>query len=311
MAEEIIENHKIDIMDIEVKIGYLLINIHIDSSFFFSDDGYNLSYTHNHPNFEVHFILEGKGVMVVDGTDFFICENMCCLIGPGIYHSQIEESGEHILKYCMKFQYENLKNNEYNFHDDETDEILRVLSETHLYFSKDFSENIDLINKIQNEIYNKSIGYYSKIQSYFAEIIINIIRLVSSGTKNIYEIKEKSLYKKRSTIIDSFFATNYQYNASIDELSRMLCISTRQLDRVLKSMYGFSFKQKMLQTRIEVAKDLLTKTTLPLQTISERIGYDSITNFIFIFKKKTGMTPIAFKRKHSRSSFQNYPGSKN
>ena len=68
-------------------------------------------------------------------------------------------------------------------------------------------------------------------------------------------------------------------------------LSISQVNRVLKILYGVSFKQKLLETRIEIAKDLLCNTDLPINEISKKVGYDYVSSFYKVFKNKTTFTP--------------------
>ena len=40
-----------------------------------------------------------------------------------------------------------------------------------------------LIDQVYSEIFSKSLGYYSKIQSLFSQILIEILRLISPKKK--------------------------------------------------------------------------------------------------------------------------------
>ncbi|WP_409340281.1 helix-turn-helix domain-containing protein [Paenibacillus sp. MBLB4367] len=60
--------------------------------------------------------------------------------------------------------------------------------------------------------------------------------------------------------------------------------------------YQTTFKQKLLDTRIEVAKNLLATTELSVQEILERVGYSLHRSFVHVFKQKTGFAPVEYRR---------------
>lgn len=75
----------------------------------------------------------------------------------------------------------------------------------------------------------------------------------------------------------------------------MLSVSHSQLNRVLKKLYSMSFKQKQLETRMEIAKDMLTNSDIPVSSIAEKVGYSEVSNFSSAFKSKSGVSPAKFR----------------
>lgn len=58
--------------------------------------------------------------------------------------------------------------------------------------------------------------------------------------------------------------------------------------------------------RIDIAKDLLEHTNLPVHVISEKVGYENYSYFTKLFKKVTNFTPMDY-RKLFLSANQNSP----
>lgn len=76
---------------------------------------------------------------------------------------------------------------------------------------------------------------------------------------------------------------------------REMNLSTKQVNRLLQRHFRTSFKQKLLDTRLEMAKDLLRTTDLPVEQIAGEIGYASPHRFYTLFQKKLGMTPNEYR----------------
>ena len=79
-----------------------------------------------------------------------------------------------------------------------------------------------------------------------------------------------------------------------------LCISPRQLDRILRKSYGMSYREKLTEIRIEVSMDLLLTTEKSVAEISEMVGYSSPANFSTFIKNVTGKTPSAIRREREK-----------
>jgi AraC-like DNA-binding protein len=54
---------------------------------------------------------------------------------------------------------------------------------------------------------------------------------------------------------------------------------------------------EVINAKLEQAKLLLTSTELPISAVAAETGYNEVYHFIRQFKKSTGMTPGAFRKK--------------
>ena len=54
----------------------------------------------------------------------------------------------------------------------------------------------------------------------------------------------------------------------------------------MKENTGFTFKQHLLNVKMEVAVNLLENTGTAIYDIAEKIGYENLTHFYKLFKKR-------------------------
>lgn len=280
-------------LNLKTRIGTLLFDILLDSGFGNINDS-RPSEKHNHSSYEIHFIFKGKGVLCIDNTEIDLYPGSYFVIGPGIYHSIRQNVQNPIQRYYMKFDYMTVKNTDSFFPASEVENIIEVLSNIRFAYLNDELNSIRLIQDIHHELEMKTIGFYSKIQCLFTQIIINLLRSISFSERK-YALPQKVKDEQRSCMIESFF-DDYQSNLTVEQLASLLNLSSRQANRVMKRLYGTSFKQKLLDIRIEVAKDLLKNTTDPIELISEKVGYSLEKNFCMVFKRKIGLTPQRYRK---------------
>ena len=95
----------------------------------------------------------------------------------------------------------------------------------------------------------------------------------------------------------ALFDLAYQENYTLDELEDHFSISKYRLCREFHACYGLSPLQYLNEKRIDIAKDLLLTTDYRVHEVGSLVGIDNTNHFICLFKKKTGMTPLAFRRK--------------
>src|SRR5512139_2761320 len=97
--------------------------------------------------------------------------------------------------------------------------------------------------------------------------------------------------------IDENFASAIDLNKIADEA----CFSKFHFVRLFKDIYGRTPHQYLTHVRIEKAKEYLDEG----QTVAYacfKVGFDSISSFTGLFKRRTGMTPRQYQRK--RESFR-------
>jgi len=286
-------------LNIKTRIGSILFNIILDKGFFELNDGFHTE-KHNHSAYEIHFIIKGSGSVEIKGKSCEISPNSYYIIAPGIYHEQKVDLANPIGKYSFRMEYKLLGIPEDFFPIEENSRIAEIFKSIEFFSAEDIHNNLSLMYEIRNELQNQWIGYYSRIQSLFSQLIINIIRDMASKQKTGYGIPERVFYEKRNVIIEDFFEYNYNSSATAHDLAKLLHVSIRQLNRIMKDSFNMSFKQKMLEKRMEVSKSLLKNTELPVKVVSERVGYDTESNFCIIFKQKNGCTPSEYRHKYNK-----------
>ena len=106
---------------------------------------------------------------------------------------------------------------------------------------------------------------------------------------DITEQKQKPLLPvlDREFNIREFFAKKYNQNVTVDDLARELRLSTKQTAREVKKYTGNNFCDELIKKRMEIAKLLITTTTLPLTKISELVGYSSYSGFYKAYHKES------------------------
>jgi AraC-like DNA-binding protein len=287
-------------MDIRIVIGKALFEIFLDSSFLNNNSNrLPCGPRHDHSLYEIHLVKNGTGIITVDNEKLEVYPGSVFLIAPGVYHEIEREPHQCLERYTIKFRYSVFENNQIQdfFPEGEFEEIMNTLKDINYFTFTDEHENISLIQTIREELGNRSIGYYSKIQSYFMQIIINILRSMTGNVAMKYDMPNRSIYDRRCMIIDDFFENYYDENVAIKDLCSILHISQKQLNRILLENYRITFKQKVVEKRIEVAKSLLRNTDLTIVEITNSLGYTSETNFCSLFKRKVGIAPNAFRLK--------------
>lgn len=287
----------------QTHVGQLLFDLYLDEGFLHAQHyewGQELS--HNHAAFEVHLILKGHCVMYVDNTYYRLNKGDCCVIPPGRYHSQLPSPEDTVEKTCFRFHYQVLPGPTPRASNEETQALNEILLGMNFHIQHNAKEYLFLVSEIMDELQTKSVGFIAQIENLFSQLLIRVIRSSPSATLTTYTLPQKTPDDLRMDRIEAFFWKNYKGQLGEEDLARSLNVSTRQLNRILNELYGLSFRQKIVNTRLEIAMDLLHNTDLTINQIAEHIGYQTPSNFHSAFKTNLGITPSTFKKQASSNS---------
>ncbi|HEX5055170.1 MAG TPA: AraC family transcriptional regulator [Gammaproteobacteria bacterium] len=83
---------------------------------------------------------------------------------------------------------------------------------------------------------------------------------------------------------------------SLHTLARLNGMSACHFPRMFKRSTGLSPLQYINRRRMQVGKELLHKTRLPVSEIALATGYSNTSHFISLFKRYYGVTPGAFRK---------------
>lgn len=254
---------------------------------------------HFHPEFEINYIKNAKGGRRVVGDHIdLIGEKELVMVGPNLYHG-----------------WQNFNNNTNN-----------QLHEITIQFSKElFSENVldknilkpikELLSKANQGILfsqetvkeiekllfslNKNNGFES-----FLDFQMLLYKLaISTDTKLLTNIsfQQKNDFhnSKRIEIIYNYITENYKEKIKLNEMAEMVNMTVISFGRLIKQRTGKPFIDFVNEVRLGYATRDLIETTKSVAEICYDSGFNNLSNFNRLFKKRQGTTPSEFRNKFS------------
>ena len=90
---------------------------------------------------------------------------------------------------------------------------------------------------------------------------------------------------------------NFGQDMTVREISNSLHVDSAYLTRKFTQKYGTAPKEYLIYLRMENAKRLLRETDVSIKEIAISIGYADQLYFSRMFKKKTGVSPLEYRKK--------------
>ena len=95
----------------------------------------------------------------------------------------------------------------------------------------------------------------------------------------------------------------------LEELAAACHMSVPTFHRRFKLEQGVTPAAYLRNLRIQAAKYLLATTHLSVAQITDQVGYSSTAHFCQLFRRCTGLTPVAFRKQHTSEPKRRRPAS--
>lgn len=105
--------------------------------------------------------------------------------------------------------------------------------------------------------------------------------------------------------IKKYLADNYASDWDLSELSALFYINSSYLSHTFKKKTGKTLSTYIEDLRIQNACALLSTTDISISEVAVAVGYSDPNYFAKRFRKKTGVSPIAYRKSNSSGNIGN------
>lgn len=150
---------------------------------------------------------------------------------------------------------------------------------------KNLSHLSKAVDAVLDEFTYKKQLFRIAASAAFKNVLISIARAVICDEKGSDAVN----------LILDYIHGHYAENIINETLSQIAGYHPGHLNRLMKKATGVTLRQYLINYRIETAKHFLRDTSHPIAKIAELCGYHNFCNFSTDFKRKTGLTPNAYR----------------
>lgn len=250
---------------------------------------------HRHSDMEINFIENCAGNRRIVGDNIEILGNYdLVLMGGGLEHTweQYECKSQDIREITIHFSRDLFSDS--------------FLSKTPMKSLNDLMQRADVgvafgmkaimhVYDRINELVNAEPGFYSVMK--FFELMYEL------SLSSDYHLLSTSAFAHTAMTTDSrrvqkvkeFIDANYRDEIRLYELADLASMTPTAFSRFFKLRTNKSISEYIIDVRLGHAARLLADSTMAVVEICYRCGFNNISNFNRIFKKRKGCTPTEFR----------------
>lgn len=248
---------------------------------------------HYHPEYEINFIQNGKGVKRVVGDHIEEIDDIeLVLVGPNLYHGWEMNKCKNKKIHEITIQFHN---------DLFTDSLLsrRIMASIKDMFNRSI-HGILFSKKTANELADRIIKL-SRLDGmdYFLEIISILQDMANSRNQRIlstYTVDyDKFEDDDKMKVVYEYVQKNFSEKITLDDVSKVALMSPVSFNRFIKKRTGKTFVNYLNDIRVGYAARWLVEKNSSISEIAFKTGFNNIANFNRIFKSLKKTTPSQYR----------------
>lgn len=243
----------------------------------FPDANYSI-YRDNSDIYVLEYIIDGCGTVEIDEQTFFPSKGDVYLLPYGSRHHYFASKEQPFTKIWMNVNGELCR------------QIIQLYGLTGAYFF----ENVNIYHLLKQFLELCENREY-EIQDLYNKcglIFFEIIQILSK------HLEKKPAINKYAAYAKNFCDRNIYKKISLEDISKYTGISISQLNRLFRQEFGVTVYSYILNSKINLAKSLLSGTSMSVSEIAFLLNFADEHYFSNIFKKKTGFTPTFWRRRN-------------
>lgn len=257
---------------------------------------------HNHEVFELNFVEHASGVrrIVGDSNEVIGDYDLVLITSPDLEHvwEQNTCTSDDIREITIQFYLDMsddgfLSRNPFY-------SVRKMLKEARKGLSFPLSaimrvyQQLDTLSSVKD-------GFYAVVQ--FMTILYELSRCEGARTlaTSSYAKVEVESDSRRVLKVKNYIAKNYMDEIRLNTLADIAGMSPSAFSRFFKLHTGRNLSEYIIEMRLGYASRMLVDTAKSIAEISFQSGFNNLSNFNRIFKKKKGCSPSEFRENYHKT----------
>lgn len=249
---------------------------------------------HYHDEYELNLILNASGAKRVVGGHMEVINDLeLILVGPNLYHAWMTHQ-------CCS---ESITEITIQFHHDLFDE--KFLSRNQLGFVKNMLERSqrgisyspETIIALKDRIVslNKKNGFDSVLELMSILHDLSISRNMNTLSEPLFANDKPVYNSRRIEKVFEYMNANYSKVITLAEVAKIASMTEASFSRFIKKRTNKTFIDSLNEIRLGHASRMLIDTTYSVSEIAYKCGFNNLSNFNRLFKRKKLCIPKEFR----------------
>jgi AraC-like DNA-binding protein len=253
---------------------------------------------HYHDEYELNLIINAKGAKRIVGGHIEVIDDLeLVLVGPNVYHAW----------FTHQCQSKSITEVTIQFHKDLFDD--KFLRRNQLSFVKNMIERSqrgilfspETIAALKDRIYslNKKSGFDSVLELLSILHDLSISRNMKTLSDSSFSNEQFHYNSRRIEKVFEYMNSHYNMQITLAEVAKIANMPEASFSRFIKKRTGKTFIDSLNEIRLGHASRMLIDTTNTVAEIAYKCGFNNISNFNRIFKRKKFCIPKDFRETYT------------
>lgn len=225
---------------------------------------------HQHPFFELIYVVEGRANISAGGDTVGIGGLDCVVYPPGLMHLEHLEI-------------------------DRRQEIICLWVDVGPTPAFDHPIAVPDVHGTLRQVFELVWSEYAAarprrealISHYLSVLLLHLQQVLEEPAREGASVLERAL---------AHLHEHYAEDLSVEQLAALVAVSPSHLHRLFREGVGLAPMHYRNRIRVERARLMLLDEALPIDRVAERVGFTDGKYFARAFKQATGMSPSAYRR---------------
>lgn len=257
---------------------------------------------HIHPECEINFIEHARGAqrIVGDSVETIGDEDLVLITNPKLEHAWMnhECKSQNIHEITLQFHASSIPSDLLEKNQFQSIKRLLEKAQKGVVFG---SESIGKVRPLLRTITCETDGFYSVLKLLMILHELSLAEDMRTLASHSFISLNKPLEEDpRINKVMEYLRQNYQQQVRLSDIAALINMSEPSFCRFIKQRTSKSFVDFLTDIRLGYAIRLLIDSTQSVAEIGYACGFNNLSNFNRIFKKKKGMPPTEFRENYRK-----------
>ena len=128
-----------------------------------------------------------------------------------------------------------------------------------------------------------------------SSVVTQILAECLAETVHRVMVRQNKQPPKRIQEVYAYITEHFTERFTLDDLASRFYLNKFYLQKQFRQSIGKTPNEYQNELRVDLAKEMLRMTTISVADIALRLGFENVSYFIQLFKKREGMTPLQYR----------------